>query len=101
MSMLRWLHLGMSIKRWIVFLVAGLTLIGLSAGYVLQSFHLSAYLPSWARPLTLQFLPHEERGGLFLAVGVAITVIALVRLNRTVIRLREGAVDVRAMGYPR
>ncbi len=86
MSMPRWLHIGMSIKRWIVLLVLGLTLISLSAGYFLRALYSnSVRLPSWTGPLTLQFLTREERGRLFLLFGVVITVIALVRLNRTVI----------------
>src|SRR5437588_250616 len=35
--------------------------------------------------LALQFLGREVRGGLFLALGVVLTTVALVRLNRTVI----------------
>jgi len=85
-SMPRWLHLGMSIKRWIVLLVLGLTLISLSAGYFLRAFYSnSVRLPPWAGALTLQFWTREVRGGLFLFFGVVITVVALVRLNRTVI----------------
>jgi uncharacterized cofD-like protein len=82
----RWLHLGMSIKRWLVLLVIGITLLSLSAGYFLQDLYHSGFLfPGWVGSLTLQFLPRIVRGAMFLSVGVGLTAVALLRLNRTVI----------------
>ena len=82
----RWLHLGMSIKRWLVLLVVGITLLSLSAGYFLHALYNSGVVfPHWAYYLTLQNIPREARGALFLLIGAALTVIALLRLNRTVI----------------
>ncbi|HZS89794.1 MAG TPA: uridine diphosphate-N-acetylglucosamine-binding protein YvcK [Chloroflexota bacterium] len=82
----RWLHLGMSIKRWLVLLVIGITFLSLSAGYFLQDlYHSGFYFPAWVAPLTLQFLPRVVRGAMFLSVGVVLTAVALLRLNRTVI----------------
>jgi hypothetical protein len=85
-SLPRWLHLGMSIKRWLALLLIGITLLSLSAGYFLRALYSSGIrFPSWAYYLTLQFLGREVRGGLFFALGVVLTTVALVRLNRTVI----------------
>jgi uncharacterized cofD-like protein len=85
-SVPRWLHLGMSIKRWLVLLLVGITLLSLGAGYLLRALYGSGLrFPSWAYYLTLQFLGREVRGGLFVALGALVTAVALVRLNRTVI----------------
>lgn len=82
----RWLHFGMSIKRWLVLLTVGITLVSLSAGYFLRALYSSSFkFPNWVGTLTLQFLPREVRGGLFLAAGAVFMAVALVRLNRTVI----------------
>jgi uncharacterized cofD-like protein len=76
----------MSIKRWLVLLVIGITLLSLSAGYFLQDLYHSGFLfPGWVGSLTLQFLPRIVRGAMFLSVGVGLTAVALLRLNRTVI----------------
>jgi uncharacterized cofD-like protein len=85
-SLPRWLHLGMSIKRWLALLLIGITLLSLSAGYFLRALYSSGVrFPSWAYYLTLQPLGREVRGGLFFALGVVLTTVALVRLNRSVI----------------
>src|SRR5947209_2780350 len=76
----------MSIKRWLALLLIGITLLSLSAGYFLRALYSSGIrFPSWAYVLTLQFLGREVRGGLFFALGVVLTTVALLRLNRTVI----------------
>ena len=81
-----WLHVGMSIKRWLVLLVVGITLLSLSAGYFLRALYsLDVRFPSWVGVLTLQFLGREVRGSLFLVSGAILTTVALLRLNRTVI----------------
>src|ERR671933_1642727 len=85
-SVPRWLHVGMSIKRWLVLLVVGIALLSLSAGYVLRAvYSLDVRFPSWVGVLTLQFLGREVRGSLFLVCGTILTTVALLRLNRTVI----------------
>ncbi len=82
----RWLHIGMSIKRWLVLLIVGVTLVSLSGGYFAKALYETHFKwPWWVRDLTLQDLPHQERGFLFLLAGGAVTAIALIRLNRTVI----------------
>src|SRR5690349_4731412 len=82
----RWLHIGMSIKRWLVLLAVGITLISLSAGYFLRALYSSHFtFPYWVYLLTLQFLDRAVRGGLFLTCGAVLTALALIRLNRTVI----------------
>ena len=40
-SVPRWLHLGMSIKRWLALLLIGITLLSLGAGYFLHALYSS------------------------------------------------------------
>ena len=62
-SVPRWLHLGMSIKRWLAILLIGITLLSLGAGYFLHALYSAGIrFPSWAYYLTLQFLGREVRG---------------------------------------
>jgi uncharacterized cofD-like protein len=76
----------MSIKRWLVLLVVGITLLALSAGYFLKFLYSNEFhWPAWVGSLTLQFLDREVRGTIFLVLGAVLTGIALLRLNRTVI----------------
>jgi len=82
----RWLHLGMSIKRWIVLLILGIVLLSLGAGYLLRALYSLDYrFPWWVRYLSLQFLSREARGILFFAGGAVLTLVALLRLSRTLI----------------
>jgi len=82
----RWLHIGMSIKRWLILLLVGVVLVSLSAGYFAKALYETHFkFPWWVADLTLQFWPREVRGMLFLLAGGGITVMALLRLNRTVI----------------
>lgn len=82
----RWLHIGMSIKRWLILLACGISLISLSAGYFARALYSAEFrFPRWVSLLTLQFFPREVRGLLFLSLGAGITALALLRLNRTVI----------------
>lgn len=84
--MSRWLQVGICIKRWLILLAIGITLLSLSAGYFLHALYSSGLrFPPWVSPLTLQFLPREARGMLFLIAGACLTMVALLRLNRTVI----------------
>jgi hypothetical protein len=85
MSVPRWLP-GMHIKRWLVLLTAGITLLALSAGYFLRVlYEAQVQFPWWVYYLTLQFWPREVRGALFLVAGGALVTIALLHLNRTLI----------------
>ena len=86
MSIRRWLHPGMNIKRWLVLLLAGITLLAVGAGYFLRVLYEAHVLfPWWVYYLTLQFWPREMRGALFVVAGGALVTIALLHLNRTLI----------------
>ena len=44
-SVLKWLYPGMHIKRWLILLLFGISLMGLGAAYILKEAYLSAPLP--------------------------------------------------------
>ena len=58
---LRWLLPGMHIKRWLLVLVAGITLFSLGCAYLLRVLYDVRSLPSVFYYLTLQFIPRWGR----------------------------------------
>lgn len=75
----------MQVKRWLVLLVVGITIISLGLAYLLREFYAVATLPSIFYYLTLQFFPRPVRALLFGIAGVTATAIAVIQLNRSVL----------------
>ena len=75
----------MQVKRWLVLLVVGITIISLGLAYLLREFYAVATLPSMFYYLTLQFFPRPVRALLFGIAGVTATAIAVIQLNRSVL----------------
>lgn len=84
-SSLKWLIPGMGVKRWLLLLFAGITIVSLGAGYVLVEVYRTWAFPSVFYYLTLQFIPRAWRGLLFGTVGIAAIVIAVFQLNRSLL----------------
>jgi len=82
---LRWLLPGMHIKRWLLVLIAGITLSSLGCAYLLRVLYEVRSLPPAFYYLTLQFMPRWGRALLFGIVGIALMVIGLVRLSRALL----------------
>lgn len=85
MELLKWLYPGMHVKRWILLLLAGVTALGLGVAYVLVDFYRQQPLPPLFYYLTLQFVPRLGRALLFGVAGLALLVIGLVGLNRSLL----------------
>jgi len=81
-SALKWLTPGMGIKRWLLLLACGIALLSLGFSFLLRQLY---PLPSIFYYLTFQFIPRGLRAGLFGLAGVAAVVVALIRLNRTLL----------------
>ncbi len=79
---LKWLTPGMGVKRWILLLACGITLLTLGFGSLLRQLY---PLPTAFYDATLQFIPRGLRAGLFGVLGLTAIVIALTRLNRTLL----------------
>jgi len=82
-STLKWLTPGIGIKRWLVLLAAGIALLSLGFAFLLRELY---PLPASFYFLTLQFIPRGLRAGLFGALGLAVVVLAVVSLNRALLR---------------
>lgn len=85
MNFLKWLYPGMNIKRWLGLLIAGMVLISLGLAYVLVHIYRTQPFPEFAVFLTLQFIDRPVRGVMFLGVGVAVAVVAFLKLNTSLL----------------
>jgi phosphomannomutase/phosphoglucomutase len=82
---LRLLLPGWHIKRWLLALFLGIMLLSLGVAYVLVHYYRTTPFPSYVYYLTLQFIPHIQRGILLGIVGVTLVVVSFVKLSRTLI----------------
>lgn len=83
--MLKWLYPGMHIKRWLVLLMVGIVIISLGFAYLLRQVYEAYAFPNFVWYLTLQFIPRYVRGALFIGAGVASIIVALWRLNHSLL----------------
>jgi len=79
---LKWLTPGIGVKRWLLLLACGITLLSLGFSFMLRQFY---PLPPVFYYLALQFIPRGLRAGLFGLIGVAAVALALIRLNQTLL----------------
>ncbi len=98
MRSLKWLIPGMRVKRWLVILLAGVTVLALGIAYLLIDIYQTLSVPAdWQRHaelLTLQGIPQWLRALLFGLVGLGVLLYGLIGLNRSLL----GA--VRPQGVP-
>ena len=82
LRILDWLHPGLGIKRWIVLLLVGVTVLGVGLSFALVEIYTGGgYLPPLLNTLTLQFVPRYI-GAVGLGVlGTSAISYALVRLT--------------------
>ncbi|MEW5718995.1 MAG: gluconeogenesis factor YvcK family protein, partial [Chloroflexota bacterium] len=81
----KWLYIGLGVKRWLVLLFLGVTILALGFAYILVNIYREAPLPEIFYYLTLQFLDRVVRGLLFGVVGVAMVVIAITQLSKSLV----------------
>ncbi len=97
-SSLKWLYPGMGVKRWLLLLIFGITIISLGFGYLLRDIYDTQTFPPIFYYLTLQFIPRIWRALLFGVAGAIAVLVAVVQLNRSLLSafLRPGqeVVDV-------
>lgn len=82
---LRWLVPGMGIKRWLLLLLVGATLVGLGAAYLLLDLYRTGVLPAGATVLTLQFIPLLGRAALFGGLGLVLMLFAIAGIQRALL----------------
>lgn len=81
----KWLYLGLGVKRWLVLLFLGITLLSLGAAYVLVTIYRDQSFPEFFYYLTLQFLPRPLRAVLFGTSGAALIIFSVWKLNQSLI----------------
>lgn len=84
-SSFKWLIPGMGVKRWLLLLFFGITVVSLGVGYILVEIYRTWTFPAVVYYLTLQFIPRSLRGLLFGVVGVTAIVVAVLQLNRSLL----------------
>ena len=58
---LKWLYLGLGVKRWLVLLFVGITLLSLGTAFLLIDLYRELSFPSFIYYVTLQFIPPAQR----------------------------------------
>jgi uncharacterized cofD-like protein len=81
----RWLTIGLGVKRWLVLLLIGVTLLGLGLAYLLIDLYREQLLPGPLYVLTLQFLPRLLRALVFGGLGLGLVAAAVIRINQTLL----------------
>lgn len=87
----KWLYLGLGVKRWLVLLILGVTILGLGIGYILVQLYRESTLPDVFFYLTLQFIPRVERGILFGLFGLALVAVSIVKLSESLLSAFVGS----------
>lgn len=83
-----WFVPGIGVKRWVLTIIAGTTMLGVGLGIVILDIYRTApdtwWLPalSW---LSLRFLPRLLRAIIFGGIGVAIVLMGVYKLNQSII----------------
>lgn len=85
-STLAWLRPGMHVKRWLILLLIGIVLISLGLAYLLRYLYTDLTFPHVFYYLTLQFLSRPVRALILGGLGIGLTAMALVGLNRSLLR---------------
>ncbi len=84
-SLVTWLYPGMHIKRWLLLLVVGMTLLSLGVAYLLREAYLTYDFPGIAHELTLQFIPRWARGTIFVTLALSSVCLAFWKLNASLL----------------
>ena len=84
-QVVKWLYIGLHIKRWLVLLLVGVVFMGLGFAYLLREVYVSYTFPEWVATATLQFVPRWARGLLFISIASVLSVLAVWRLNRSMV----------------
>lgn len=82
----KWSRIGMHVKRWLLLLIAGLTFVALGVAFFLVQAYRTQPFPEWVRYVTLQPIDRPLRGALFLLTGGSVIGVAIVQLNRSLMK---------------
>jgi uncharacterized cofD-like protein len=86
---LRWFLPGMGVKRWLVFILAGTTLLSVGIAFVLLDFYRTAPDTWWLPALSvisLRFLDRLARALVFGSIGGGLIIYGIYGINRTLLK---------------
>ncbi|MGD0115172.1 MAG: gluconeogenesis factor YvcK family protein [Dehalococcoidia bacterium] len=84
-NLIKWLYLGINVKRWLLLMALGVTAMGLGFSYLLREVYVSYTFPGAVYYITLQFMPRAVRGTLFIAASGGLILLAFWRLNNSLL----------------
>ena len=90
-----WLIPGLRVKRWLIILILGITLVSLGLAYLLREFYASRSYPDFFFWLTLQPLSRPLRALVFGLAGASLIAWGMIELNRSLLApFRNPSLDV-------
>jgi uncharacterized cofD-like protein len=96
-DVVRWFRPGLGVKRWYLFVMLGITLLGLGFAVILIELYRTEstdpFLLTILAYASLRFLPRVVRAVIFGGLGIALVLFGIVRLNRSLLApfLRPGS----------
>lgn len=85
---IRWLTPGLGVKRWLLLILLGITLLGVGLGILLLDFYRNAPDTWWLPAVTflsLRFLPRFARFIIFGLLGLSIIILGIWGVNRSLV----------------
>lgn len=85
----KWLSPGLGVKRWIVVMLTGITFMAIGLAMFILNFYRTAPSTWWLpliSALSLRFLDRPFRVVIFGGIGIAVILIGIVGLNRTILK---------------
>ncbi len=97
--LLKWLTPGIGVKRWVLILLAGAVLLGLSLAALIVELYRTNPSLLWSHLLQLFRIPLWLAGGLAFFAGIALVLISVIRINMAILRPLdlEGSAVITAM----
>ena len=87
---LRWLVPGIGIKRWVLVILLGTTMLGIGFAFLLLDIYRTAPATWWLpviKVVSLQFITNRLiRALIFGGIGVGLTIFGIIKLNRALLR---------------
>jgi uncharacterized cofD-like protein len=75
----------MHLKRWVILIVVGITLISLGIAYLFTQVYRTQPFPEWVGYITLQFIDRPVRGLMFIGFGIGLCGLAILQLQRSIL----------------
>jgi uncharacterized cofD-like protein len=82
----KWFYPGMHIKRWLGLIIIGVALMTFGLTYLVRELYWEGLrLPGFMYYLTLQFIPREIRGAMYMSGAVGLIVFSVWKLNQSIL----------------